>query len=107
VLALGGLDPLDYLVLRAGDATAWRLVSDAVRAFVEEDVRQGGPMCDTVLAYVECDFNAKLAAERLFVHANTFHYRLARIEERTGLSARRFSDLLLLVLAIRLCRSAP
>jgi PucR C-terminal helix-turn-helix domain/GGDEF-like domain len=107
VLGLGSLDPLDYLVLRAGDATAWRLVSDAVRAFVEEDVRQGGPMCDTVLAYVECDFNAKLAAERLFVHANTFHYRLARIEERTGLSARRFPDLLLLVLAIRLCRSAP
>jgi DNA-binding PucR family transcriptional regulator len=64
-------------------------------------------MCDTVLTYVACDFNAKLAAERLFVHANTFHYRLARIEERTGLSARRFGDLLLLVLAIRLRRSAP
>ena len=103
VLALGGLDPLDHLVLRAGDATAWRLVPEAVRAFVEEDVRQGGPMCDTVLAYVECDFNAKQAAERLYVHANTFHYRLARIEQRTGLSARRFHDLLLLVLAVRLC----
>ncbi len=107
VLALSGLDALDHLVLRAGDAMAWRLVPDAAGAFVAEDVRQGGPMCDTVLAYVECDFNAKLAAERLFVHANTFHYRLARIEERTGLSARRFGDLLLLVLAIRLCRSAP
>jgi hypothetical protein len=106
VLELSGLDPLDHLVLRAGDATAWRLVPDAVRAFVEEDVRQGGPTCDTVLAYVECDFNAKLAAERLFVHANTLHYRLARIEQRTGLSARRFGDLLVLVLAIRLCRSA-
>ena len=103
VLALSALDALDHLVLRAGDATAWRLVPDAVRAFVEDDVRQGGPMCDTVLGYVECDFNAKLAAERLFVHANTFHYRLARIEERTGVSARRFGDLLVLVLAIRLC----
>jgi hypothetical protein len=107
VLALSRLDALDYLVLRAGDATACRLVPDAVRAFVEEDVCQGGPMCDTVLAYVDSDFNAKLAAERLFVHANTFHYRLARIEKRTGLSARRFGDLLLLVLAIRLCRPAP
>ena len=103
VLALSALDALDHLVLRAGHATAWRLVPDAVRAFVEDDVRQGGPMCDTVLAYVECDFNAKQAAERLYVHANTFHYRLARIEERTGLSARRFHDLLLLVLAVRLC----
>jgi hypothetical protein len=106
VLALSGLDPLDHLVLRAGDATAWRLVPEAVRALVEDDVRQGGPMCDTVLAYVECDFNAKQAAERLFVHANTFHYRLSRIEQRTGVSARRFYDLLLLVLAVRLCTSS-
>ena len=94
--------PLDYLVLRAGDRTAWRLVPPAVRSFVEEDARQGGTLRDAVLTYVECDLNVKLAAERLFVHPNTAHYRLSRIEERTGLSMRRFADLLLLVIAIRL-----
>jgi len=102
VLALSGLSPLDYLVLRAGDRTAWRLVPPAVRSFVEEDARQGGTLRDAVLTYVECDLNVKLAAERLFVHPNTAHYRLSRIEERTGLSMRRFADLLLLVIAIRL-----
>jgi sugar diacid utilization regulator len=102
VLGLSGLAPLDYLILRAGDRTAWRLVPPAVRSFVEEDARQGGPLRDAVLAYVESDLNVKLAAERLFVHPNTAHYRLSRIEERTGLSARRFADLLLLLIAIRL-----
>jgi phosphoglycolate phosphatase-like HAD superfamily hydrolase len=102
VLGLSGLAPLDYLVLRAGDRTAWRLVPPAVRSFVEEDARQGGTLRDAVLAYVESDLNVKLAAERLFVHPNTAHYRLSRIEERTGLSARRFADLLLLLIAIRL-----
>jgi sugar diacid utilization regulator len=107
VLGLSGLAPLDYLVLRAGDRTAWRLVPPAVRSLVEEDARQGGPLRDAVLAYVESDLNVKLAAERLFVHPNTAHYRLSRIEERTGLSARRFADLLLLLIAIRLGGADP
>jgi hypothetical protein len=102
VLGLSGLAPLDYLILRAGDRTAWRLVPPAVRSFVEDDAAQGGPLRDAVLAYVDCDLNVKLAAERLFVHPNTAHYRLSKIEERTGLSVRRFADLLLLVIAIRL-----
>lgn len=102
VLALSGLSPLDYLVLRAGDRTAWRLVPPAVRSFIEEDALQGGTLRDAVLTYVDCDLNVKLTAERLFVHPNTAHYRLSRIEERTGLSMRRFADLLLLVIAIRL-----
>jgi hypothetical protein len=102
VLGLSGLSPLDYLILRAGDRTAWRLVPSAVRTFIEDDIRQGGVLRDAVLAYVESDLNVKLAAERLFVHPNTAHYRFARIEERTGLSVRRFADLLMLLTAIRL-----
>jgi DNA-binding PucR family transcriptional regulator len=43
----------------------------------------------------------------MYVHPNTVHYRLSRIEERTGLNARRFADLLVLVLAIRLCDPSP
>jgi hypothetical protein len=102
LLALCGLAPLDYLILRGRDRTAWGLVPPAVRAFVEEDAREGGPLCRTLLAYVDCDLNVMLAAKRLFVHHNTARYRLAKIEERTGLCVRRFADLQLLLLAIRL-----
>jgi hypothetical protein len=104
VLALGGLGVADYLILRAGDKTAWRLVPPAVRCFIEDDLDQGGVLSDTLLAYVASDLSVKLAAERLYVHPNTAHYRLSRIEERTGLSVRRLADVLLLMIAIRLQR---
>jgi hypothetical protein len=102
VLALCEMGVADYLILRAGDRTAWRLVPPDVRAFVEEDARQGAVLSDTLIAYLSCDLSVKLAAERLFVHPNTAHYRLAKIEDRTGCSVRRLEDILLLAIAIRL-----
>ena len=102
VLALSALSVLDYLILRAGDRTAWRLVPPSVRRFVEEDARQGSVLSDTLLAYVACDLSVKLAAEQLFVHPNTAHYRLAKIETRTGCDVRNLGDVQLLTIAIRL-----
>jgi DNA-binding PucR family transcriptional regulator len=81
-------------------------VPAAVRGFVEDDARQGRVLSDTLLAYVECDLSVKLAAERLFVHPNTAHYRLAKIEDRTGCNVRRLADVQLLTIAIRLQRGA-
>jgi hypothetical protein len=104
VLALSGLGVLDYLILRAGDRTAWRLVPAAVRGFVEDDAREGSVLSDTLLAYVACDLSVKLAAEQLFVHPNTAHYRLAKIEARTGCAVRNLRDVQLLTIAIRLQR---
>ena len=105
VLALRELGVADYLIVRAGDTTAWRLVPPEVRAFVEEDACQGAVLGETLLAYLSCDLSVKLAAERLFVHPNTVHYRLAKIEDRTGCSLRRLEDVLLLAIAIRLART--
>jgi DNA-binding PucR family transcriptional regulator len=104
VLALSGLTVLDYLILRAGDRTAWRLVPPRVRCFVEDDARQGSVLSDTLLAYVACDLSVKLAAEQLFVHPNTAHYRLAKVEARTGCDVRNLGDVQLLTIAIRLRR---
>lgn len=105
VLAMCELGVADYLILRGGDQTAWRLVPAAVRRFVEEDACSGSVLSDTLLTYVDCDLNVKLAAARLFIHPNTAHYRLSRIEERTGCSVRRIADVLLLGVAIRLARA--
>jgi DNA-binding PucR family transcriptional regulator len=77
-------------------------VPAAVREFVEDDARQGRVLSDTLLAYVACDLSVKLAAERLFVHPNTAHYRLAKIADRTGCDVRKLDDVQLLTIAIRL-----
>jgi sugar diacid utilization regulator len=104
VLPLSALDLLDYLILRAGDRTAWRLVPASVREFLDDDAHQGGVLSATLLAYSGCDLSVKLAARQLFVHPNTVHYRLGKIEARTGCDVRKLRDVQQLLTAITLRR---
>ncbi|WP_369243743.1 PucR family transcriptional regulator [Streptomyces sp. R41] len=99
VAALPRLSPFDYLVLRADDI-ARQLVDPRVSALLEEDRRRGDTLADTVRAFADADLNLRLAADRLRVHHNTAHYRLRRIEERTGRNPRRIADLLELLVAL-------
>jgi hypothetical protein len=46
----------------------------------------------------------RLAAQRLFIHVNTAHHRLTRIEERTGCDLRDLAGVQELLIAIRLAR---
>ena len=85
-----------------GDATALRLLAPAVRRFVEEDAAGGGALIGTLRAYAAANLNAKVAAERLFVHVNTAHHRLSRIEEKTGCDLRDLADVQELLIAIKL-----
>ena len=100
-MALGDLSAFDYLTLR-GDGTVLRLLASAVRRFVEEDTAGGGALTATLLVYAAANLNAKVAAQRLYIHVNTAHHRLARIEERTGCDLRDLADVQELLIAIRL-----
>jgi sugar diacid utilization regulator len=104
VLALSELSAFDYLTL-SGDGTAQRLIAPEIRRFLAEDATEGGALTATLLAYAAADLNTKLAAERLFLHVNTAHYRLRRIAERTGCDLRRLADVVELLIAIRLARA--
>ena len=103
IVSLPDMSMFEYLTLREDD-TARRMVDPAVERFVAEDLAKGGALCDTLEAYAAADLNAKEAAEKLFVHFNTAHYRLGKIEERTGRDMRRLADVVDLVIAIRLAR---
>lgn len=100
LVALGSLTALAYLTLTV-NATAERLIAPAVRRFIAEDIREGGPLIATLEAYVAADLNASQAAERLHIHVNTAHYRLGRIAERTGRNLRRVPDLIEILIAAR------
>jgi sugar diacid utilization regulator len=108
LMALPELSAFDYLTLRS-DATAHRLIAPAVRRFVEEDTAGGGALIDTLIAYAQANLNTKVAAQRLFIHVNTAHHRLARIEEKTGCDLRDLGDVQELLIAIKLAthRSRP
>jgi PucR C-terminal helix-turn-helix domain/GGDEF-like domain len=101
VLSLADLTPFEYLTLR-DDAVARRMIDPRVERFVAEDRAHGGSLIRTLVAYADADLNAKAAAEALLIHVNTAHHRLGRIAERTGRDLRRLSDVIDLLIAIRL-----
>lgn len=103
VLALPALSAFDYLV-SFRDATAQRLVSPKIQQFVQDDLEHGGVLTSTLLAYVDSNLNVKAMSQRLYIHANTAHYRINRIAEQTGLDLRKLDDVLELLVAIRLAR---
>jgi sugar diacid utilization regulator len=104
VLALSDLSAFDCLTL-FGQDSARRRIPAAVRSFVADDVAEGRVLTTTLLEYIAADFNAKLTAERLYVHPNTARYRLAKIEERTGTRLRCVADVLDLLIAIRVAEA--
>ncbi|MXM65271.1 transcriptional regulator [Streptomyces sp. HUCO-GS316] len=101
VAALPRLSPFDYLAMRADDI-ARQLIDPRVSELLDEDRRRGAPLAATVRAFADADLNLRLAADRLRVHHNTAHYRLRRIEERTGRNPRRIADLMELLVALAL-----
>lgn len=54
----------------------------------------------TLKVFIREELSYQQAASKLFVHINTLHYRLSRIEEITQFNPRKFSDLIVLYLAI-------
>ena len=101
VRSLPDTPAFDYLMLREDDV-ARRLVDPRIAEFVRDDRAHGGPLTRTLLAYAATDLNAKAAAEELLIHVNTAHHRLGRIEEKTGRDLRRLSDVIELLIAVRL-----
>jgi sugar diacid utilization regulator len=104
VLALPVMSAFDCLTL-FGRETARRRIPASVRQFVAEDHADGRVLTTTLLEYVASDFNAKLTAERLFVHPNTARYRLGKIEERTGCNLRHVADVMDLLIAVRVAEA--
>jgi len=54
----------------------------------------------TLKIFIEEDLSPQKTANRLFVHVNTLHYRLSRIEKLTQLNPKYFNDAVILFLAI-------
>jgi DNA-binding PucR family transcriptional regulator len=100
LLALPLMSAFDCLAL-FGRGTARRRIPETLRRFVADDLADGRILTTTLLEYVASDLNAKLTAQRLYVHPNTARYRLAKIEERTGCDLRSVADVIDLVIAVR------
>jgi purine catabolism regulator len=58
---------------------------DLVRPLVEHDQERRSDLVRTLRAYFAAAANASQAADRMFLHRNSMLYRLARIQDLTGL----------------------
>lgn len=56
----------------------------------------------TAGTYLRCGLDASLSARHLFIHRNTFNYRLEKFIEKTGLDIRDYHNALLLELYFQL-----
>jgi purine catabolism regulator len=65
------------------------------------DEESGSDMVHTLSTYLECDRSPKRTAEELFVHTQTVHYRLQRIQQLTGRSLSGTSDISAFWLAVQ------
>lgn len=63
-------------------------------------VRGEKELLETLEAFFQCNLNIAQAAEKSFLHRNTFTYRLDKIQCLTGLNPRSFYDALVLAIAL-------
>ena len=83
-----------------GDGHARRALADHVFRALET---HGGDLLPTLEAYVDTG-SIEGTARRLFIHANTVRYRLARVEDVTGFSPLDSRDAYALRLGLSLGR---
>jgi len=104
VISLTEVPPFEY-ILALADGAASRILPSWVNGLIEDDARNNGVLLDTLFGYLQADLKIGRTAARLSVHPNTVQNRLRKIQQLTGLSTRRFTDLLQIVTAVRLART--
>ena len=105
-LALSDVPLMDYLP-SFGDKTAHRLVPVRLAKAIADDRRQGGLLIETLMQYEAACLSVSETAAALHVHPNTVYYRLARLSELTGVDVRNFTQLVQLLLAVKLLPLEP
>nr|WP_290909558.1 helix-turn-helix domain-containing protein [Anoxybacillus sp.] len=74
--------------------------NEQLRKLQKYDEENQTELLETLRQYIKYDGNATKTAEHLYVHPNTLHYRLKRIQELTGLSLSDFEQRMMLYLDI-------
>ena len=83
---------------------AEHVVHPAVVALAQRDAEEGTEYLPTLSMFMECRYNASLAAERLFVARSTLLNRLARIQDMTGVNLDDLRERTYLSLSLALLR---
>lgn len=98
-------DDLGVWTLLGGIGDAQQLVAFAesvLGPLIAHDAERQSQLVDTVRGLAESNFHYRTAAEVLFTHPNTLRYRMARINELTGLDFTNAEDRLKAEISMRI-----
>lgn len=73
-----------YNLLSSSGNQLARFYQGILGAIDRPDIKNRQDLLETLEVYLECQGNAVLAAEKLFIHRNTLRYRLDRLKELLG-----------------------
>ena len=73
---------------------------NCLQPLLDYDRKNGKNMLETLQVVSECDWNLKLAAERMFLHPNSVKYRMEQIGKLIHRNCREHSDRLLIEIAL-------
>ena len=107
---MGGLSSyselgIDTLLLDIRDRDRMEeLYRDTMRPILAYDRTGGSNLYETLDTYYNCNMDAALAAETMFLHKNTVRYRIGKIEELLGASLKDVQTVMLLGVCLKIGR---
>ena len=95
---------LDYILQQiAQQFPVEQIICPGVQALIAYDQKNQTDFVRTVQLYLDSQFNASLAAEKLSIHRSTFLRRLERVQEISGLNLKDPDEVLHVMISLRLC----
>lgn len=92
-------EALPLLVLKSPSKISGNLLSNHLVEALEDN-----ELIHTIEAFLQSNLNASSTAKRLFIHRNSLQYRLEKLQEKTGIDIRIFSNAAFIFLAIMVAR---
>jgi hypothetical protein len=102
VVEVAGLGAYRLIITSTNASYAVQFSQRVLSRVLEHDRTLDGKILSTFRAYLAAGASVTAAAKELDVHTHTVQYRLAKLEELSGLSLRRSEDRLTLELSLRI-----
>jgi len=102
VIDVGQLGAYRMIIAATSSSDAVELSRKTLAPVLAHDRKRGGNLLPTLRTFLATGMSVTAAAHALHVHAHTVQYRLAKLEELTGLSLRKSEERLTLELSLRI-----
>ena len=91
-----------YMLIFASDNKDYMYMQKMLGKLIDYDKSGNTELTKTLNTYLKCSGNGTETAEKLFIHRNTLHYRIEKIEQITGYDLNSYEMISNLVMAFKI-----